>query len=88
VIAAEARLPPVAFHAYEATEIMRREQNCSATSCRSRIALLGEGRPAGYSARTPSSPYGDLVIVRMEQDKPTLVEAIINSLLNRPQDTP
>ena len=77
-------------HAYEATEIMRREQKLLGNFMRNRrIALLGgQGRAAGYlPGARPVRHHGDPDRCAWSRIS-RCSRPIINSLLNRPQDTP
>jgi outer membrane protein TolC len=76
-------------HAYEATDIMRREQKLLGNFMQISESRYSVGKAAQQDIFRAHAQFAimETQIVRMEQDKPTQV-AIINSLLNRPQDTP
>ena len=76
-------------HAYEAAEIMRREQKLLGNFMQISESRYSVGKAAQQDIFRAHAQFAimETQIVRMEQDKPTQ-QAIINSLVNRPQDTP
>ena len=76
-------------HAYEATEIMRREQKLLGNFMQIAESRYSVGKAAQQDIFRAHAQFAimETQILRMEQDKP-VQQAIINSLLNRPQDTP
>lgn len=75
-------------HAYEAAEIMRREQKLLGNFMQISESRYSVGKAAQQDIFRAHAQFAimETQIVRMEQDKPTQ-QAIINSLVNRPQDT-
>ena len=76
-------------HAYEATEIMRRQQKLLGNFIQIAEARYSVGKAAQQDIFRAHAQFAimETQILRMEQDKP-IQTAIINSLLNRPGDTP
>jgi outer membrane protein TolC len=76
-------------HAWEATEIMRKEQKLLGNFMQIAEARYSVGKAAQQDIFRAHAQFSimETQILRMEQDKPAQ-QAIINSLLNRPQDTP
>jgi outer membrane protein TolC len=76
-------------HAYAASEIMRREQKLLGNFLQIAESRYSVGKAAQQDIFRAHAQFAimETQILRMEQDKPAQ-QAIINSLLNRPQDTP
>jgi outer membrane protein, heavy metal efflux system len=76
-------------HAYEATGIMRRQQQLLGNFIQIAEARYSVGKAAQQDIFRAHAQFAiiETQIVRMEQDKPVQT-AVINSLLNRPGDTP
>lgn len=76
-------------HAYEATDIMRREQKLLGNFMQISESRYSVGKAAQQDIFRAHAQFAimETQIVRMEQDKPTQL-AIINSLVGRPLDTP
>ena len=76
-------------HAYEATELMRRQQKLVGNFIQIAEARYSVGKAAQQDIFRAHAQFAimETQILRMEQDKP-IQTAIINSLLNRPGDTP
>jgi len=74
-------------HAYEASEIMRKEQKLLGNFMQIAEARYSVGKAAQQDIFRAHAQFAimETQILRMEQDKP-VQQAIINSLLNRPQD--
>lgn len=75
-------------HAYEATEIMRREQKLLANFIQIVESRYSVGKAAQQDIFRARAQYAimETQILRMERDKP-VQQGIINSLLDRPGDT-
>jgi outer membrane protein, heavy metal efflux system len=75
-------------HAYEASEIMRREQKLLGSFMQIAESRYSVGKAAQQDIFRAHAQFAimETQILRMEQDKP-VQQAIINSLLNRSQDT-
>jgi outer membrane protein, heavy metal efflux system len=76
-------------HAYEATDIMRRQQKLLGNFIQIAEARYSVGKAAQQDIFRAHAQFAimETQILRMEQDKPVQT-AIINSLLNRSGDTP
>ena len=76
-------------HATQATEIMRTNQKLLANLIKVAEARYSVGRAAQQDVFRAQAQYAimETQILRMEQDKP-IQQAVINSILNRPRDTP
>jgi cobalt-zinc-cadmium efflux system outer membrane protein len=76
-------------HSYEASDIMRREQKLLGNFMQIAESRYSVGKAAQQDIFRAHAQFAimETQILRMEQDK-AVQQAIINSLLNRPQDTP
>src|SRR5439155_19449836 len=76
-------------HAYAATEIMRTNQKLLGNFIKVAEARYSVGRAAQQDVFRAQAQYAimETQIVRMDQDKP-IQQSIINSILNRPRETP
>jgi outer membrane protein TolC len=76
-------------HAYEAAGIMRREQKLLGNFIQIAESRYSVGKAAQQDIFRAHAQFAimETQILRMEQDQPAQ-QAIINSLVNRPQDTP
>jgi outer membrane protein TolC len=76
-------------HAYEASEIMRKEQKLLGSFLQIAEARYSVGKAAQQDIFRAHAQFAimETRILRMEQDKP-VQQAVINSLLNRPLETP